>query len=125
MQNFMKAAFGATTLALIATSAQAQSEMNAAKTVTSETQTVETIDSNDQVGKLTITRVDAEGQAVLGVLEQQTTDAYIVQDQSGDLFINHLVPLSDLPDPQLEIDVVDTYQVTYRGVTYTNKIVGS
>ena len=89
------------------------------------TQTVQTLDADGQVGQLTIVEVERNPNltAVLGALEMQNTEAYIVQDNDGDLFINHLVPVEDLQDPNLMVDTVETYEVTYRGMTFTNKVV--
>lgn len=120
MKTILKATLGLSITALLSTAAQA-GEAQASDVMTP--QTVQTIDSDNQVSQLTIVRMDEDREAVLGAFEQQNTDAYIVQDEDGDLYINHLVAVEDLPDPALEVEVVDTYEVTYRGVTYTNKII--
>ncbi|GHA96622.1 hypothetical protein GCM10009069_19570 [Algimonas arctica] len=125
MNIFLKITLGLSTAAVFATTAHAE-EMKPAemtKTVVA-TQTVKTIDADNQVSQLTLVRMSEDSQAVLGAFEQQNTDAYIVQNNNGDLYINHLVPIEDLPDPALTVDVVDTYEITYRGVTYTNKVIG-
>ena len=130
MTDFYKPAFAALGLALVATTAQAgidqaKTDKAADEAVVTETKTVQTLDADGQVGQLTIVEVDRNPNltAVLGALEMQNTEAYIVQDNEGDLFINHLVPIEDLQDPTLDVDTVDTYEVTYRGMTFTNKIV--
>lgn len=124
MTIFLKLTLGLSTAVVFATTAYAQeikpTEMT--KTVAS-TQTVKTIDADNQVSQLTLVRMSEDSQAVLGAFEQQNTDAYIVQNNDGDLYINHLVPIEDLPDPALTVDVVDTYEITYRGVIYTNKVI--
>lgn len=124
MKMILKTTLGLSTAALLATTAQAgevkPSDM--AKTVAS-TQTVKTIDADNQVGQLTLVRTNEDGQAVLGAFEQQNTDAYIVQNNNGDLFINHMVLIEELPDPALNVETIDTYEITYRGITFTNKIV--
>ena len=91
---------------------------------TSDTQIVQTIDADGQVGQLTIFEVadDHRNTAVLGALEQQNTDAYIVADEEGDLYINHLIPVSELPDPNLIVEAEETYTIEYRGMTFTNKV---
>ncbi|WP_298915950.1 hypothetical protein [uncultured Algimonas sp.] len=93
--------------------------------VATTTRTVQTLDADGQVGQLTLVEIDrdAETTAVLGALAMQTTDAYIVKDNDGDLFINHLVPVEELPDPTLMVDAVETYEITHRGMTFTNKVV--
>jgi methionyl-tRNA formyltransferase len=130
MTAIYKTTLGALSLALMAGTAQAgvtQAEMDkkADETLVTTTQTVQTLDADGQVGQLTIVEVERNPEltAVLGALELQNTEAYIVQDNDGDLFINHLVPVEDLQDPTLVVDTVDTYEITYRGMTFTNKIV--
>lgn len=128
MTLLSKSTLGLTAATLIATTAQAGG-ITEKTAQTDQIQpspvTVQTIDSDGQVGQLTIYTTDSDFQktAVLGALAQQTTDAYIVQDNDGDLFINHLVPVEDLPDPNLEVRTIDTYTTEYRGMTFTNKIV--
>jgi hypothetical protein len=120
MKTVLKATLGLSVAALLSSTVQA------GETQTPDVmapQTVKTIDSDNQVSQLTIVRIDEDREAVLGAFEQQNTDAYIVQNEEGDLFINHLVPVEDLSDPALDVEVVDTYEVTYRGVTYTNKVI--
>ena len=125
MKMIDKATLGLTTAALLATSAHAGQTKSDETTKTSEpTQTVKTIDSDNQVSQLTLVRMNENGQAVLGAFEKQTTDAYIVQNNDGDLFINHLVPIEELPDPALKVETIETFETTYRGMTFTNKIVG-
>ncbi|MEL6688068.1 MAG: hypothetical protein AAFP97_10665 [Pseudomonadota bacterium] len=130
MTALYKTTLGALSLALVAGTAQAgvmQAEMdkNVDEALTTTTQTVQTLDADGQVGQLTIVEIERSPEltAVLGALELQNTEAYIVQDNDGDLFINHLVPVEDLQDPTLMVDTVDTYEITYRGMTFTNKIV--
>jgi hypothetical protein len=125
MKTIAKATLGLSTAALFATSAfagQVKSD-DTAKT-TAPSQTVKTIDSDNQVSQLTLVQMNENGQAVLGAFEQQTTDAYIVQNNTGDLFINHLVLIEDLPDPVLNVETIETFETTYRGMTFTNKVVG-
>ncbi|MGJ8558861.1 MAG: hypothetical protein ACSHX3_01355 [Litorimonas sp.] len=125
MKMILKMTLGLSTAALFATTAQAGEVKSDTMTKTVDaTQTVKTIDADNQVSQLTLVQMSDDSQAVLGAFEQQTTDAYIVQNNNGELFINHLVPIEELPDPSLTVEVVDTYEITYRGITYTNKIVG-
>lgn len=124
MKTILKATLGLTTAALLATTAQAfQAEPADMAETAPLTQTVQTIDSDNQVGQLTLVEMNEDSQAVLGAFEQQNTDAYIVQDNNGDLFINHLVLIEELPNTALVLETVETYETTYRGVTFTNKIV--
>ena len=125
MKMIAKATLGLTTAALLATSAQAgQTKSDETAKTAEPTQTVKTIDSDNQVSQLTLVRMNENGQAVLGAFEKQTTDAYIVQNDNGDLFINHLVLIEELPDPALNVETIETFETTYRGMTFTNKIVG-
>lgn len=125
MKTILKMTLGLSTSAIFATSAQAEEgkPVEVTKTV-STTQTVKTIDADNQVSQLTLARMGEDNQAVLGAFEQQNTDAYIVQNNDGVLFINHLVLIEELPDPTLTVDVVETYEITHRGMTFTNKIIG-
>jgi len=125
MKTILKITLGLSTAAIFATTAQAEEVKPAEMTKTvATTQTVKTIDADNQVSQLTLARMSEDTQAVLGAFEQQNTDAYIVQNNDGALFINHLVLIEDLPDPTLSVDVVDTYEITHRGMTFTNKIIG-
>ena len=111
-------------VAATATPAFAGEMMKETTTVTAETTTVRTIDGDNQVGQVTIfTAGDANKSAVLGALAEQKTDAYIVADQAGNVYINHLIPVEELPDPTLSVDTIDTYEVTYNGMVFTNRIV--
>lgn len=124
MKTIVKATLGLITTVLFATAAHAEQVKSTDMAKPAEsTQTVKTIDSDNQVSQLTLVRTSEDGQAVLGAFEKQTTDAYIVQNNEGDLFINHLVLIEELPDPVLDVETVETYEITYRGITFTNKIV--
>lgn len=56
------------------------------------------------------------------VLSTRTENLIPVKAQDGEIFYNQLVDYDDLPDVELEAEVVDTYEVTYEGRTYTNKV---
>lgn len=115
------------TTALLATTAQAgdmKTDMSAMQPVQSRTTTmVKTIDADGQVGQMTVTANTPRQTAVLGALATQTTDAYVVEDSQGDLHLNHLVDISELPEYRLDPEVIDTTTVQYRGMTFTNRIV--
>ena len=125
MTALSKTALLRLSLALIAGSAQAGLGQEKAEETKETVKTVQTLDADGQVGQLTIFEVEPNPEltAVLGALELQNTEAYIVQDNDGDLFINHLVPVEDLQDPTLLVDTVETYEITYRGMTFTNRVV--
>ena len=125
MKIILKTTLGLSTAALLAATAQAGDAASeaAADTTAPTTQIVKTIDADNQVGQLSIVRMDKNNEAVLGAFEEQNTDAYIVQDNEGDLYINHLVAIEDLPNPDLDVETVETYEVTYRGMTFTNKVI--
>ena len=125
MTALSKTALLGLSLALIAGSAQAGLGQKKAEETKETVKTVQTLDADGQVGQLTIFEVEPNPEltAVLGALELQNTEAYIVQDNDGDLFINHLVPVEDLQDPTLLVDTVETYEITYRGMTFTNRVV--
>jgi len=125
MKIILKTTLGLSTAALLAATAQAGDTTSeaSADTTAPTTQIVKTIDADNQVGQLSIVRMDKNNEAVLGAFEEQNTDAYIVQDNEGDLYINHLVAIEDLPNPDLDVETVETYEVTYRGMTFTNKVI--
>ncbi|MGB6231715.1 MAG: hypothetical protein WBF53_16480 [Litorimonas sp.] len=123
------AALALATTALFATSAQA-GVMSDDTTVKADaqsmtTRTVKTIDADGNVGMITVqaAATDMRRTAVLGAFEVQNTDAYIVEDNEGDLYINHLVPVEDLQEVDQDFAVVDSYTFEHRGMTFTNRIV--
>lgn len=126
MKTLSKTALGLLTATLLASTAQAAGTSDKAKLESAEPVpvTVKTIDGNGQTGEITIFTSEADTQktSVLGAFEQQTTEAYIVRDNDGDLFINHVLDVEELPDPTLELETVDTYTYEYRGIVFTNKI---
>ena len=103
------------------TTASSQAQMNQGKM----TKMVKTIDADGQVSTMTVSAMPQETRktAVLGALAVQNTDAYVVEAPDGELFINHIVPLSELPDPTLNVNTQDTYTVEYRGMVFTNRVV--
>ncbi|GLQ21152.1 hypothetical protein ACFFUB_06680 [Algimonas porphyrae] len=126
MKTFIATATGLLVATGFAATAQAGGMVDKSKTeAKADTQVVQTIDADGQVGQLTIFEVDTNDRttAVLGAFEQQNTDAYIVADNEGDLYINHLIPISELPDPYLDVDTEETYTIEYKGMTFTNRIV--
>ena len=84
---------------------------------------VKTMDADGQVGSMQVVANTSRKTAVLGALAVQNTDAYVVEAPDGELFINHILNTSDLPDPSLDPDVLDTYTYEYRGMTFTNRVV--
>ena len=60
---------------------------------------------------------------ILGAVENNSQQTFVVRDASGITFQNHIVAESELPDVTSDVDVVDTYTFEYKGQTYTNKIV--
>lgn len=90
-----------------------------------QVQTVRTIDGDNRVGELTIFDAgeNEQSSAVLGAVATQNTDAYVVRDQAGQLYINHLIKVEDLPDPRLTVRTVDEYEYEYQGRIFTNRVV--
>ena len=115
--------------ALMTTTAAAgeyKSEMKSASMQQGKmTKMVKTIDADGEVSTITVEAMPMETRktAVLGALAVQKSDAYVVQDQSGELFINHLVPVAELPDPTLNVRTTDTYTTEYRGMVFTNRVI--
>lgn len=50
-------------------------------------------------------------------------DAFIVRDEDGNVFYNHVVRQDELTDLSDDIEVVDTYTFSHEGDVYKNKIV--
>ena len=101
-----------------------KSEMRTQMQPQSRTTTVvKTIDADGQVGTMQVVANDMQKTAVLGAFAEQKTDAYVVEAPNGELFINHIIPMSELPNPRLDPEVVDTYTYEYNGMTFTNRVV--
>jgi len=86
MRTLIKTTLGVTAAALFSANAHAgimsDTQSTEVKVEAPVSKTVKTIDADGQVGQLTLYRVDSNPRkaAVLGALEEQTTEAYIVQD---------------------------------------------
>jgi hypothetical protein len=52
-------------------------------------------------------------------------DMIAVEGTDGTTYFNQLIPVSELPDPTLDVQIVDTVTFEHNGVTYTNKIVNA
>jgi|GEM_PF-2083279 len=69
---------------------------------------------------VTFTKME-EDPRVMGAIARG--DMVRVQGNDGNVYLNRFVPVSELPDPELEVDTVETYSYEYNGRTYTNKVV--
>jgi len=58
---------------------------------------------------------------VMGAVER--SEFVRIEGPDGRVYYNHLIPVSELPDPALELRVLDTVQVERDGAVFTNKIV--
>lgn len=58
---------------------------------------------------------------VLGAVS--SGDLTAVEGPEGRIYYNRIIPISDLPDPELNIEVLETFEVEFEGDVYTNKIV--
>lgn len=63
----------------------------------------------------------SEDPRVLGAIARG--DMVKVQDSRGDVYLNRFVPVAELPDPELDVDTVESYTYEYNGRVYTNKVV--
>jgi len=54
---------------------------------------------------------------------EETGDLIPVQGLDGRIYYNRIIPIAELPDPDLDLRVLDTYGVNYEGEVYTNKVV--
>lgn len=50
-------------------------------------------------------------------------DLIAVEGPDGRVYYNRYIPVSELPDPELDLRVIDTFEVSHEGRTYTNKVV--
>jgi len=53
----------------------------------------------------------------------ETSDFVAVEGPDGQIYYNHIVDISELPDPEINLRVIETFEVTHDGIVYTNKIV--
>lgn len=121
MSNFRTATLlSATALVLVGIQAfageQVKSEETQTETKMEMTQKAET----PQSATVTFTKT-SEDPRVLGAIARG--DMVRVQDNKGDMYLNRFVPVAELPDPELEVDTLDTYTYEYKGRIYTNKVV--
>tara|TARA_R110002020_G_scaffold105570_10_gene246166 strand:- start:1424 stop:1813 length:390 start_codon:yes stop_codon:yes gene_type:complete len=95
-------------------------EMNADKAaeMNQESETSETAATTSAVVTFTKTSEDPR---VLGAIARG--DMVKVQDNKGDVYLNRFVPVAELPDPELDVDTVESYTYEYNGRVYTNKVV--
>ncbi|WP_416879128.1 hypothetical protein [Litorimonas sp.] len=95
-------------------------DMKADKTaeMSQESETSETAATTSAVVTFTKTSEDPR---VLGAIARG--DMVKVQDNDGDVYLNRFVPLAELPDPELDVDTVESYTYEYNGRVYTNKVV--
>lgn len=83
---------------------------------------VETQNMTAETTEARVITIPAETETeVLSTME--SNNLIPVQDQDGRIYYNRIIPLSELPDPDLDLRVLDTYDVNYAGEVYTNKIV--
>ena len=86
-----------------------------------ETTAVEAAATMDAPEARTITlRTDTEAE-VLGAVD--SSELIPVEGPDGQIYYNRFIPVSELPDPALELRVLDTVQINHEGEVFTNKIV--
>lgn len=56
-------------------------------------------------------------------VETQEAGLIAVEGPDGRIYYNRFVPLETLPDPKLDLRVIDTVDIRYEGEVYTNKVV--
>jgi hypothetical protein len=115
----------ASTLVLAGTNAfagdQAQADemkTNVQAEMTQKAETPQAVTTKSAVVTFTKT---VEDPRVLGAIARG--DMYKVQDNDGIVYLNRFVPVSELPDPELNVETLDSYSYEYKGRVYTNKIV--
>ncbi len=101
---------------------QIKSDKPSADMKTTTEMTTETVVNEDATKSalVTFTKTD-EDPRVMGAIARG--DMVRVQGNDGNVYLNRFVPVSDLPDPELDVDTVDSYTYEYKGRTYTNKVV--
>ena len=58
---------------------------------------------------------------VLGAFERGELIA--VEGPDGQVYYNRVIPVSELPDPELNLRVIETFEVEHDGQVFTNKFV--
>jgi len=115
----------ASTLLLAGTNAFAGDQMQADEMKTNTkaemTQKAETPQAETTKSAVVTFTKTEEDPRVLGAIARG--DMVKVQDNNGIVYLNRFVPVSELPDPELKVDTVDTYTYEYNGRIYTNRIV--
>lgn len=69
----------------------------------------------------TETRMNSSETEVRGAVER--SDLIAVEGPDGRIYYNRIIPVSELPDPELNLRTLETVEITYEGDVYTNKIV--
>ena len=89
--------------------------------VTVETTTNDTANETETTSAVVTFTKTEEDPRVMGAIARG--DMVRVQGNDGMVYLNRFVPVTELPDPELKVDTVDTYTYEYNGRTYTNKVV--
>lgn len=113
--------FAALTLAATLAAPAAIAEDSTAK----ENVQMAMVESQDMTAESTEARIIAiPAETETEVLSTtESSDLIPVQGPDGRIYYNRIIPVSELPDPDLDLRVLDTYNVNYEGEVYTNKIV--
>lgn len=56
-------------------------------------------------------------------VETKEAGLIAVEGPDGRTYYNRIVPIETLPDPTLDLRVIDTVDIRYDGEVYTNKVV--
>lgn len=56
-------------------------------------------------------------------VETKEAGLVAVEGPDGRIYYNRFVPIETLPDPTLDLRVIDTVDIRYEGEVYTNKVV--
>ena len=93
-------------------------KMKHSKVETSTVVTPSALETSE--ARVIATRAEAESE-VLGAVARGEFVA--VEGPDGRVYYNRTIPVSELPDPELNLITVDTVTVEHNGQTFTNKIV--
>lgn len=116
--------FTITALLFAGTSAFAGEQVNADEAnsnATVETTTNDTANEAETTSAVVTFTKTEEDPRVMGAIARG--DMVRVQGNDGRVYLNRFVPVTELPDPELKVDTVDSYTYEYNGRTYTNKVV--
>lgn len=75
------------------------------------------------ISQTTLYAVQDREEVLSTSIRENQGDLIPVRDQDGEIYYNHILEPEDLTEVDFDLDVINTYEFTYQGRTYVNKIV--